>query len=350
MKASIVKRLSLIALAAVFLFALAACGESNNSSSGSSSQPASASAESASGSDAVSGKKVIRIGYQKGNTLNILKVRGNLEERLKELGIAVEWNVFPSGGAVLEALAAGQIDYGNAADGVGVFAQASDKPFFYVGASLPNPEGIGIMVMPDSGINSIADLKGKTIAVFKGGNHHYLAILALERAGLTVDDVNWVYITDAFEGRAAFETGQVDALGMWDPFFASTQIDLKPVTLTDGADYTPNRTFYFATEDFANNHPELVKILLEETNESDQWANTNKEEVTKLLSEELGIDEESIALMVNRRTYGVELITEEVIAPQQQLADVFHRVGLIDKAIDVRERMPIGAPWNPDNL
>jgi|GEM_PF-4712669 len=76
MKASIVKRLSLIALAAVFLFALAACGESNNSSSGSSSQPASASAESASGSDAVSGKKVIRIGYQKGNTLNILKVRG----------------------------------------------------------------------------------------------------------------------------------------------------------------------------------------------------------------------------------------------------------------------------------
>ncbi|MGN7382414.1 sulfonate ABC transporter substrate-binding protein [Paenibacillus sp. SAFN-117] len=292
--------------------------------------------------------EVVRIGYQKGNTLNILKVKGNLDERLKKQGIKIEWNVFPSGGTVLEALAAGKIDYGNAADGSGVFAQASGQSFVYVGSDLPNPEGMGIMVHKDSGIAGIGDLKGKKVAVVKGGNHHYLTVLALESSGLQYDDVEYVYVKDASEGRALFETKQVDALGSWDPFFATVQMDLQPVTLTDGSHYSPNRTFYYATKEFAEAHPEIVKAILEETDVSDQWANENKGEVVKMLAGELGIDEESLAKMVGRRTYGVEAIKKEIIAPQQQLADTFHKIGLIEHSIDVSSYMPVGKEWVPD--
>jgi sulfonate transport system substrate-binding protein len=339
-------RTGLLAAILIFALVLSGCGgATGNSSAGTSdSTPSKETSGGGSGKEI----KVVRIGYQKGNTLNIMKVKGNLDKRLKEKNITVEWNVFPSGGTVLEALTSGKIDYGNAADGSGVFAQAGGKPFVYVGASLPNPEGMGIMVHKDSPIKTIQDLKDKKIAVVKGGNHHYLTILALEKAGLKYDDVKYVFVKDASEGRAVFETKQVDALGSWDPFFATVQNDLKPVTLTDGADYSPNRTFYYATEDFAKNHADLVKIILEETNVSDQWANTNKAEVTKLLSAELGIDSKSIETMVNRRTYGVQAITPEIIAPQQQLADTFYRVGLIDKKLNVSDLMPVNAPWAPD--
>ena len=291
--------------------------------------------------------KTLKIGYQKGNTLNILKVKGNLDERLKKLGIKVEWNVFPSGGTVLEALAAGKIDYGNAADGSGVFAQASGQSFVYVGNDRPNPEGMGIMVHPDSPIQNFNDLKGKKVAVVKGGNHHYLAVLALESVGLQHDDVEYVYVKDASEGRALFETKQVDALGSWDPFFATVQIDLKPRTLTDGADFSPNRTFYYATDQFAEKYADIVKIILEETDVSDQWANENKDEVVKMLASELGIDEESLTAMVQRRNYGVEAITKDTIAPQQKLADTFQKIGLIEQKIDVSAFMPVGADWAP---
>lgn len=294
--------------------------------------------------------KTVRIGYQKGNTLNILKVKGNLEERLKQQGIAVEWKVFSGGGLLLEALAAGSIDYGHAADGSGVFGQSGGKPFVYVGSDLPNPEGIGVMVHKDSGITSIKQLKGKKIAAAKGGNHHYLTILAIEKAGVKLDDVQFVYVKDASEGRALFETKQVDALASWDPFFAGVEADLQPITLTDGKGYTPNPTFYYANEQFAKENSELIKIILEETQKSDEWANQHKPEVITLLSETLGIDQKTMERAVNRRTYGVRKITPEIIAPQQHLADTYARVGLIPAPIKVAERMPLDAAWVPDFL
>lgn len=334
-------------VASIFAMALVLAGCSGGSNAPTAGGAGSAAPGKAAG-EGSQNQKVVRIGYQKGNTLNIMKVKGNLDQRLKSKNITVEWNVFPSGGTVLEALTSGKIDYGNAADGSGVFAQAGGKPFVYVGSSVPNPEGMGIMVPKDSPIKTIKDLKGKKIAVVKGGNHHYLAILALERAGLKYDDVQYVFVKDASEGRAVFETKQVDALGSWDPFFATVQNDLSPVTLTDGADYSPNRTFYYSTQEFTKNNADIVKIILEETAASDQWANTNKAEVAKLLSDELGIEKKSIETMVNRRTYGVQNITPDIIAQQQQLADVFQRVGLIDKKLNVSELMPVNAPWAPE--
>lgn len=290
-------------------------------------------------------RKVIRIGYQKGNTLNILKVNGNLDKRLKEAGYDVEWKVFAGGNFLLEALSSGSIDFGHAADGSGVFAQAGNKPFVYVGNDRPNPEGMGIVAYPDSGVKSIADLKGKKLAVGKGGNHHYLAVLAIEKAGLKLDDVQFVYVKDASEGRAVFETKQVDALGSWDPFFAAVQTDLKPITLTDGQGYSPNRTFYYANEQFAKEYPEQIRTILEEIQVSDGWANTHKDDVIKLLSETQGIERAAIELAVKRRTYGVELFNSEIINAQQQLADTYYRIGLIPNPIKVAERMPLDTPW-----
>ncbi|MBU3231152.1 aliphatic sulfonate ABC transporter substrate-binding protein [Alkalihalobacillus clausii] len=296
--------------------------------------------------------QTIRIGFQTGNTLNVLKESGYLEERIEEEGldVSVEWIEFDQGTAVMEALSTNNIDYGNAADGPGIFAQAQGRDIVYVGASLPHEQGVGIMVKSDSGIETVADLKGKSIAAMKGGNHHYLAILALEAEGLSADDVDFRYMGDASQGRSALETGEVDALASWDPFFAGVEHTLDVKTLDHNVEGYPNRTFYFSTPQFAEESPELIQILLEETNRSDQWANENPDEVAELLSNMIGIEKEILDTVVNRRDYGVENINEDIIAAQQKQADDYYRIGLIENEVDVSEIMPVDAAWATDNI
>lgn len=295
-----------------------------------------------SGNASKNGDKEITIGYQKGNTLHILKESGYLEETLKEKGYKVKWEMFTHGGTLLEGLYAGAIDYGHAADGSGIFAQASGKPLVYVGADAPNPEGVGLMVLKESGITSIEQLKGKKIGVLKGGNHHYLAVLAIEKAGLSVDDVEWVYPEDAAQGRSIFETKKVDALASYDPFFAAAEVELDTITFTENVDYQyPNRTFYYATPDFAKEHSDLVDLILETTDKSDQWANENKDEVVKIMSKALGIDEKIVKKQLDRRTFGATKLTQEIVDTQQKQADKYFEIGLIPKELDVSKDMPI---------
>ncbi|MCF3944547.1 aliphatic sulfonate ABC transporter substrate-binding protein [Oceanobacillus alkalisoli] len=288
-------------------------------------------------------ENVIKVGFQKGNTLHLLKETGFLEEALAEEDYEVQWEMFTHGGTLMEGIYAGAIDYGHAADGPGIIAQATGKPIVYVGADAPNPEGVGLLVLKESGIESVADLKGKKIAALESGNHRYLTVLALEKAGLTNDDVEWVFPEDAGQGRTIFETGQVDALASYDPYLASAEGELDTISLTAGEDYEyPNRTFYFASTTFAEGNPELLDLILETIDKADQWANENNEEVVELLSDSLGISEEIIGKQIARRTFGATPITQEIIDTQQKQADVYYDIGLIPEEIDVSEVMPVG--------
>ena len=284
--------------------------------------------------------KTINIGYQKGNTLHILKESGILDEAAKEKDLEIKWELFTHGNTLMEGIYAGAIHFGHAADGPGIFAQASNKPFYYVGADNPNPEGVGIVVLKKSGITKLEDLKGKKVGALKGGNHHYSTVLALESVGLTVDDVEWVYPEDAAQGRALFETGQIDALASYDPFFASAELETDSITLVNGdIDGYPNRTFYFATETFVDNYPELVEFILEKIDESDKWANENREEVIAIMSEALGIKEEVISKQINRRTFGASEITDEIIETQQKQADKYFELKLIPVEVTIQDKV-----------
>lgn len=317
-------RILSVILLGILVLALAACGSKTTESKGSGAKD----------------DKVVKIGYQKGNTINILKESGFLDKALKEKGYKVQWREFSHGGTLLEGLFTGNIDFGHAADGPGISAQAGNKPFVYIGADKPNPEGIGLLVHKDSGIKDIKGLKGKKIGVLKGGNHHYLSMLAIEDAGLKLDDVQWIYLQDTSQLRTAFETKKIDGLGTYDPFFAGAEIDLDTINLTEGKDYNyPNRTFYFANEDFNKKHPELVKIILDSIAKSDEWANNNKSEVVKLVSKALGIDEKVIARATERRTYGLDFMNDEITRAQQEQADYYTKVGIIPKEIKVSERV-----------
>src|SRR4030088_774716 len=121
--------------------------------------------------------KVVRIGFQKYGKLVLLKSKGTLEEKLKAAGYKVVWTEFPSGPPLLEALNIGAIDFGN----TGV-ARAAGAPIQYVAYEPPAPKGEAILVPKDSKLTSVADLRGKKVALNKGSNVHYLLVKALEKA------------------------------------------------------------------------------------------------------------------------------------------------------------------------
>src|SRR5258708_2015581 len=153
--------------------------------------------------------KVVRIGFQKYGKLVLLKSKGTLEEKLKAAGYKVVWTEFPSGPPLLEALNVGAIDFGNTGEAPPVFAQAAGAPIQYVAYEPPAPKGEAILVPKDSPLKSVADLKGKKVALNKGSNTHYLLVRALEKAGVKYSEIEPAFLAPA-DARAAFERGAVE--------------------------------------------------------------------------------------------------------------------------------------------
>ena len=280
--------------------------------------------------------KELRIGYQKYGTLVILKARGTLDKRLADKGIAVKWTEFPFGPPLLEAINVGSIDVGTVGESPPVFAQAAGADLVYVGNEPPAPGAEALLVPKDSPIRSVAELKGKKIAVAKGSNANYLLVKLLENAGLKYSDVEVVYLAPA-DARAAFESGRVAAWSIWDPFLAAAEKQLSARVLADGKGAVANHQFYLAARSFAEKHPEVVHILLEELDKVDQWGKQNPQEVAKFLAPQIGIEQPIVEVAALRYSYGVKPVTAEVLAAQQKIADKFFELKLVPKQVRVAD-------------
>ena len=317
-------RKSLLLLASFLLLllaALTACGNDHEESSANTAE-----------------EKVVRIGYQKNCPFVILKGLGTLEETLEPLGYKVEWHEFQAGPALVEALNAGSIDVGRTGNTPVIFAQAANTPFKTLAAGKPKYEGSGILVPKDSDIKSLEDLKNKKISFAKGSSSHYLIVKALEEAGISYSDITPAFLPPG-DARVAFEQGNVDAMVVWDPFTASTELHSGGVLLTNGEGLTTDRDFFIATEDFAKEHEEIGKIIIEEVAKSSDWANENHDELVEMLAPILNIEEDSIRLAVERRHYGIDEISEEIIEEQQNIANLFYELEIIPTKIDVNDVM-----------
>jgi NitT/TauT family transport system substrate-binding protein/sulfonate transport system substrate-binding protein len=281
--------------------------------------------------------KVIRIGYQKFNTLNILKGTGQLETALAPAGIQVEWREFLGGSQLAEALSANAIDFGHASDGIGVFQQASGKGLAYLAAESPYPGGVGFLVPKDSPIRTVRDLKGKKVVTGRGYNTQYVLIKALQAAGLSYEDIEPVYILTASDTVAAYQSGSVAAIGLWDPFLAGAQIATDSRLLFDGTGLSGNRTYHFAQPGYARANQETLKTVFAELRKANTWAQANPKQVVDTLAPQLKVEPKVLALATERRQYGVVALTPEIAREQQGLADVFAQLKLIPKPIEVKD-------------
>lgn len=280
--------------------------------------------------------ETLRIGYQKYGTLVLLKAKGTLEKRLAEQGVEVKWTEFPGGPQLLEGLNVGSVDFGVTGETPPVFAQAAGADLLYVAHEPPAPTGEAILVPKDSPIKSVAELKGKKVALNKGSNVHYLLVRALEDAGLKYGDITPVYLPPA-DARAAFERGSVDAWVIWDPFQSAAEKQLQARTLRDGSGLVDNHQFYLATRSYAEQHPQVIGTLVEEIRGVGEWVKGNLDEATRQVAPLIGLSPEITRQAVERQGYGAQFITPDVVEAQQKIADTFTELKLIPKQLSIKD-------------
>lgn len=280
----------------------------------------------------------VRIGFQKSGTVQIsLKTKQTLEKLFKARGGSVEWLEFPAGLPMVEALNAGAIDIAYVGEAPPIFAQAANgSTARYVAYDPYGPQAEGILVQKDSKIRRLADLRGKRIGVQKGSSAHYLTIKALQSAGLSLKDVEPVYLAPA-DARSAFNQGSIDAWVIWDPFNAATtaQNDVRVLRTSEGL--VTNRDFYLATRSFARENPDVIKELRKQTQVVSRWANRNDDQVVAFFSPLLRIDASVLNVVTRRRDFSFVPFTPKVVQEQQEIADQFFRLKLIPRAIKVSD-------------
>jgi sulfonate transport system substrate-binding protein len=286
-----------------------------------------------------SAQHVLRIGYQKAGLLAVVKAQGALDEKLKPLGYTAKWFEFPAGPQLLEALNANSIDFGYTGAPPPVFAQAAGVDFVYVAAEPGGQHNEAVIVKADSPLHTPADLKGKRIALQKGSSSNFLLLEVLKKAGLRYDQIQPVYLPPA-DARAAFESGDVDAWVIWDPYYASAQQALKARTLSDYTGLDSANNFYEATRSFAQQHPEVVAAVLAQLRSTGQWVNAHPSETAALIAPAVGLDRSLVETWVRRVPYGTTTVTPEIVRGQQRVADVFYDAHLIPQKITVSTNVP----------
>ena len=289
-------------------------------------------------------KGELRIGYQKSASLFVLqKATGSLEKKLAPLGFGVKWVEFPAGPQLLEGLNVGAVDVGYVGEAPPIFGQAAGAKFVYFGYDPAAPRAEAILVTKDSPIKSVADLKGKKIALNKGSNVHYLLVKLLEKNGLKFTDITPVYLAPA-DGRAAFESKNVDAWVIWDPFQAAAEKAIGARVLADGVGGVVNNyQYYLGAREFVTRNPKVVGALFEDSVAQGIWLKKNLRQAAELIAPLQGLPVDVVELALQRYEFNVKPITPDVAADQQKIADTFFELKLIPKAIKVNEAVVLNA-------
>lgn len=286
--------------------------------------------------------KEVRIGFQKAGIFPAVKQRRTVEDALKSRGIDVKWIEFAFGPPLLEALNTGNIDYGYTGDAPPIFAQAARANLLYV-AALPSAGANEAVIVPEgSPIKTLADLKGKKVGFAKGSSAHNTTVAALEKAGLAYTDITPITLAPA-DATVAFASGNLDAWTIWDPYLALAEKG-KVRVIASAKDVHEANAFFLANRDFTGKHADIVGLLNQTFAKESVWASDHRKEIAKSLHDATGVDSESIQKAVDRSLFVVQPVTDKVIATQQATADRFHKLGLIPKAINVRD---IVWTWTP---
>ncbi|MFG1673665.1 sulfonate ABC transporter substrate-binding protein [Micromonospora sp. NPDC049282] len=271
----------------------------------------------------------LRIGYQRFGGLSLVKARGTAKN--------VTWSLFESGPALTEALKAGSIDIGQTGEAPPVFAAAGKIPFSVVGTSEPIPQGEAVLVKADSPYRSLADLRGRTVALNKGSNVHWLLVKLLEANRMTLADIKVRYLKPA-EGRPAFDNGQVDAWIIWDPYFALAERPGVRV-LADATGLAGNREYVLAAPDAVKNRTDDVRAFLDTYRQTTDWGIAHPSDRAAVLAPELKIPLDVTTRALARSAKPLAPVTPDVGKELQAIADSFVGLKLVPGPVDIAGRV-----------
>ncbi len=252
------KKLLALLLALVMVMALAACSSSNTVTS------TPVESETVEGSQPVEESKeptvepiTLRIGYMP-NYASLWGVLSAIEQGFfEEEGITIELTEFSDGPSEIAAMEGGSID-------LAYIGKGAHRLCILGSAVIFAPSSVHtvdkVVCMPDSGIESVADLAGKTIAYNAGSSSETTFINALTVAGLTEDDVNAMSLSIDNIVPAAV-SGSIDAAICWNPYSGQILQQVEGSYEIEFADGSTNISSWICLPDYAEtNHDTLVRF------------------------------------------------------------------------------------------
>ncbi len=264
----------------------------------------------------------------------VLKQKGLLEKEFAKDGISIVWVQSAGSNKALEFLNAGSIDFGSTAGSAALVARINGNPIksIYV---YSRPEWTALVTTRDSKINSVADLKGKRVAVTRGTDPHIFLVRALLGAGLSEKDITPVLLQHP-DGKTALIRGDVDAWAGLDPMMAQAEIE-------DGA-----RLFYRKAdantwgilnvrEEFLKDNPEIVRRVLAVYEEARKYSLANYDDLKKTFMAVTKLPDNVVDKQLKERT---ELTHNRIGAPPRDsilaAGVALQQAGVIDAKIDVK--------------
>ena len=248
-------------------------------------------------------------GATQGGTLNIdfatynplslvIKDQGWLEEELAEQDITVNWVQSAGSNKANEALRAEAIDVGSTAGSAALLARSNGSPIKAIDI-YSQPEWAALVTLPDSGITSVEDLRGKSIAATRGTDPYFFLLQALEQAGVDQSEVTIENLQHA-DGRSALTSGAVDAWAGLDPIMAAAEKDGAELFFRD-IDFN-SYGFLNATETFLEEKPDVAQTVVNAYERAREWAKENPEETAAILAEVAAIDPAVASSVIIDRT------------------------------------------------
>jgi sulfonate transport system substrate-binding protein len=328
------KRRQLRLAAGLVLLALIAAGCSSASAGGSSasSSPAARSSSAAKASTTDVSQVTLHIGDQAGSGAQALLTAAGL---ISKLPFKVTWSDFTSGPPMLQAMAGGAVDIGSVGNAPPVFAAAGGDDIAIVGAFQANPHGSALLVPENSPIHSIAQLRGKRIAVAQGSSADYHLLTVLKKAGLSVHDVTLDYLQPA-DGLAALASGHVDAWDIWSPFAEQAEIQDHARLLVSGVGYGSPYSFTVAARGALANPAKAAAIrdYLKLLAEAHAWAAAHQAAWAAVWARATGLPSRVMTEAAKDDSARAVPITPAVVSSEQSVANAFTVAGLIPGHVD----------------
>ncbi len=310
--------------AIVMAFALAACGSANSTQ-----KPAS------------SGPATVKIGYLTGDSASALFAVANQQHLWQKYNLKPDLVTFTSGPLVLEALKAGDIQIAHG--GVGALWPAMAGQADFLGADVFD-DADALIAQPSSGVTSISQLKGKSVAVTTGTATDILLRLALAHAGIPFSDVHEIQMAPATI-VSAFSSKQVDLAGSWYPLLNTILAKVpNTVILARSTSYAPKVRFFngfLASRSMVSKDPSLVTRVMEVLETANNWVVAHKLAAETLAAKFNGVPVSSEQLTLNHVAYlsstafSQDIHDGKVAAWLKTLAQQFKSMGIIPSVAPV---------------
>jgi sulfonate transport system substrate-binding protein len=264
----------------------------------------------------------------------ILKQKGLLEKEFAKDGIGIVWVQSAGSNKALEFLNAGSIDFGSTAGSAALVAKINGNPIksIYV---YSRPEWTALVTAKDSKIATVADLKGKRVAVTRGTDPHIFLVRALLDAGLSEKDITPVLLQHA-DGKTALIRGDVDAWAGLDPMMAQAEVEDGAKLLFRKADAN-TWGILNVREQFLKDYPDAVRRVLATYEEARKYSLANYDDLKKTFVAVTKLPDTVVDKQLKERT---DLTHSRIGAPQRQsiLAAglALQQAGVVDAKVDVK--------------